>query len=154
VSLGHPSKFRRVSPIGFVTAATSHSGRQPIFARCLAVSWTGTLCIHFPGLLPRNGILPRAKFTLRQTLAFSYIGSVIITTVMYGTRAVGVSESVRRRTSNGITELSQRAPPIFSWAAITLGIGTHSSLKIGPMFHVSDVLLQNAFEATSPITDV
>jgi len=46
---------------------------------------------------------------------------------------VGVSESVRRRTRNGITELSQRAPPIFSWAAITLGIGTHSSLKIGPI---------------------
>jgi len=30
----------------------------------------------FSGLLPRNGILPRAKFTLRQSLAFSYIGSV------------------------------------------------------------------------------
>ena len=37
---------------------------------------TGTLYIHFLGLLPRNGILPRAKFTLRPTLTFSYIGSV------------------------------------------------------------------------------
>jgi len=75
-SLRHPSKFQRVSRLGFVTAATSLNGGQPNFARCLAVSWTGTLYIHFPGLLPRNGILPRAKFTLRASLAFSYIGSV------------------------------------------------------------------------------
>jgi len=43
-------------------------------ARCLAMSWTGTLYIHLPGLLPHNGILPHAKFTfLHPTLAFSYI---------------------------------------------------------------------------------
>ena len=34
------------------------------------------LYIHFRGLLPLNGILLRAKFTLRPSLAFSYIGSV------------------------------------------------------------------------------
>jgi len=33
-------------------------------------------CIHFRGLLPHNGILPRAISTLRPSLAFSYIGSV------------------------------------------------------------------------------
>jgi len=32
-----------------------------------------------------------------------------------------------RGTRNGITELSQMAPPIFGWAAITLGIDPHSS---------------------------
>ena len=32
--------------------------------------------IHFRGLLPPNRILPGAKFTLRPSLAFSYIGSV------------------------------------------------------------------------------
>ena len=32
--------------------------------------------IHFRGLLPPNRTLPGAKFTLRQSLAFSYIGSV------------------------------------------------------------------------------
>jgi len=69
-SLGHPSKFQRVSHLGFVTAATSLNGRQPNFARCLVVSWTGTLYIHFPELLPRNGIVSRAKFTLRPSLAF------------------------------------------------------------------------------------
>ena len=33
-----------------------------------------------------------------------------------------------RHITLSITELSQRAPPIFGWADITLGIGRHSSL--------------------------
>ena len=49
-SLGHPSKFKRVSSLGFVTAATSLTAGQPNFARCLAISWAGTLYIHFRGL--------------------------------------------------------------------------------------------------------
>jgi len=32
--------------------------------------------MHFPGLLPPEGILLGAKFSLRLSLAFSYIGSV------------------------------------------------------------------------------
>ena len=75
-SLWHPSKFQRVSCLSFVTAATSLTGGQPNIARCLAVSWAGTLYIHFRGLLPPDGILPGAKFTLRPSLAFFYIGSV------------------------------------------------------------------------------
>jgi len=45
-------------------------------ARCLAVSWAGTLYIHFRGLLPHNGVLPGAKFTLLPSFALSYIGRV------------------------------------------------------------------------------
>ena len=75
-SLGHSSKFQWVSRVGFVAAATSLNGDQPNFARCLAVSCAGTLCIHFRGLLLCNGILQGAKFTLPPSLAFSYIGSV------------------------------------------------------------------------------
>jgi len=74
--LGHPSKFQRVSRLGFVPATTLFTGGQPNFARCLAISWAGTLYIHFPGLLPPDRILSGAKFTLRPSLAFSYIGSV------------------------------------------------------------------------------
>jgi len=51
-SLGHLGKFQRVSCVGFVTAPTSLNGRKPNFAQCLAVSWAGTLYIHFRGLLP------------------------------------------------------------------------------------------------------
>jgi len=43
-----------------------------MFGRLL--SW---YIIHFRRLLPSNGILPGAKFILRPSLAFSYIGSVI-----------------------------------------------------------------------------
>jgi len=74
--LGHPSKFQRVSRLAFVTAATSLSESQPNFARCLTVSWVGVLYIHFRGLLPPNGILPGAKFTLHPSLPFSCFGSV------------------------------------------------------------------------------
>jgi len=48
----HPSKFQRVSRLAFVTAATSLTGGQPNFARCLAVSWAGSLDIQFRRLLP------------------------------------------------------------------------------------------------------
>ena len=74
--MGHPSKFQRGLRLGFVTASTSLNGSQPNFARCLAVSWAGTLYIHFRGLLIYNGILHGTEFTLRPSLALSYIGSV------------------------------------------------------------------------------
>jgi len=47
--------------------------------------------------------------------------------MMMMTPSAGVSQTLRRRTRNGITDLSQRAPPIFGRAAIMLGIGPHSS---------------------------
>ena len=75
-SLGHPIKFQRVSRLGFVTAAMSLTGGQQNSARSLAISWAGTLYIHFWGLLPPNRILPAAKFTLRLSLVFSCIDSI------------------------------------------------------------------------------
>jgi len=135
-SLGHPSKFQRVSRLGFVTATKSLNGGQPNFAWCLAVSWTSTLYIHFPGLLPRNGILPRAKFTFRPSLAFSYIGSV---TARHASS--GRARKFAARTRNGITELSQTVPLILGWAAITLGIGPHSSYHISSF--ITEVVTRN-----------
>jgi len=87
VSLGHPSKFSQVSRIGVITAATSLSGGQPNFARCLAVSWAGTLYIHFRRFLPRKRILSAAKFTLRPSLALCYMAALL-----HGTQAVGVNQ--------------------------------------------------------------
>ena len=46
---------------------------------------------------------------------------------MQGTPAMGLGQTLRRGTSNGITERSQTAPPIFGWAAMTFGVGPHSS---------------------------
>ena len=69
------------------------------------------ICI-FSGSCP-DGILPGAKFTLRPSVAFSYTGSV---TALHSSSG---------REPNCIVE--KRVPPIFGRAAITLGIGPHSS---------------------------
>ena len=70
-SLRHPGKFQRVLRLVFVTAATSLK-LYTMFGRVL--DWC--TIYTFPGLLPRSEILPREKFTLRPTLAFSYIDGV------------------------------------------------------------------------------
>jgi len=46
----------------------------------------------FSGLLPPNGIVPSAKFTLRPSCAFFYVGG--ITNLLHGTQAVGVSQTL------------------------------------------------------------
>jgi len=56
--------------------------------------WAGALYIHFRGLLSPDGILPGAVFTVRPSLAFSCIGSIIL----HGSPAAGVSQSLRRGT--------------------------------------------------------
>ena len=76
VSLGHLRKFQWVSRLGLVIEPMTLNAGQPNFARCLAISCAGTLYVHFRVLLPPNGILPGAEFTLRPSLAFSYIGSI------------------------------------------------------------------------------
>jgi len=75
VSLGHPSKFQRVSRLGFVTAPTSLNGDQPklctMFGRLLACN-----VYTFWWFLSLSGIFPGSKFTLRPNLAFFYISSI------------------------------------------------------------------------------
>ena len=124
-SLGHPNRFQRVSRLALVTAATSLTGGQPNFAQYLAVSWAGTLYIHFRGLLPLTEICP-----VQNSLYVQVLRSRILAALLHGTPAAGVSQTLRRGTRNRITKLSQRAPPIFGTAAITLGIGPHSSLVL------------------------
>jgi len=117
-SLGHPSTFQRVSRLAFVTAATSVTGGQPNFARCLAVSWAGTLYIHF------RGSCALTEFCQVQNPLYDQVlRSPILAALLHCTLAAAVSQTLWRGTGNGITELSQRAPPVFGWAAIALGIG-------------------------------
>jgi len=78
--------------------------------------------IHFWGLLPPDRILLGAIFTLVQVL-HSFISAALL----HGTPAAGINQTLRHGTRNGITELSQRLPPIFGRAAFMLGIGPHSS---------------------------
>jgi len=89
---------------------------------CLAVSWAGTLYIHFRGLLP-----PREFCQVQNSLCVQVLRSPILAALQHSTRVVSVSQTLQRGTRNGITELSQRAPAAFGRAAVTLGIGPHSS---------------------------
>jgi len=89
-----------------------------------ALVYYGPICI-FPGLLPPNGILPGAKFTLRPSLAFSNIGSV---TARHSSSGCQPKFAAWYKEWNYGT--FAEGAPIFRWAAITLGICPHSSLKL------------------------
>ena len=123
------NKHKKLKP-GLVAFYDIRPGNEQglFWFRCFINLWLTYLLRHLPTylqLLPPDGISPRAKFTLHPSLAFSYIGSV---TAWHSSS--GVRQTLWHGTRNGITELSQRAPPTFGWAAITLGIGPHSSLVL------------------------
>jgi len=63
--------------------------------------------------LPRNRILPGAKFTLRPSLALSYIDSLL-----HGTRPCrGVSQTLRRW-SEGATYIRQGGHHVGYWPTL------------------------------------
>ena len=64
---------------------------------------------------------------LQNSLYVQVLCSPILAALMHVTPAVGISQTLRHGTRNGIMQLLQRSPPIFGWAAITLGICPHSS---------------------------
>ena len=105
-----------------------NSGGQPNFARCLAISWARTLYIHFCGSCPLMEFCQ-----MQNSLYFQVLCSPILAALLYGTPAAGVGQTLRPSTLNGIVEVSQMAPPIFVWVAVTLGIGQHSSIQ--PLSH-------------------
>jgi len=111
VSLGHPSKCQKSSRLGFVTAPTSLDEYQSNFSRYSAVSWAGTLYVHFWGTLPSNGILLGAIFTLRPSLAFFYIGSV--TARHWSSWRQPNLAAWYKEWDYGTFAFQQRAPPIF-----------------------------------------
>ena len=103
VSSRHPSIFQRVSRLGFVTTLTLLNGGQPNFARCLAASCAGRIFIRFEGSCPVTEF-----YQVQNSLCMPVLRSPILPTLLYGTWAVGVSQTLRRGTRNGITELSLR----------------------------------------------
>jgi len=120
--LGHPSKFQRVSHLAFVTAAT------PIPEGKLCAMFGHLLGWYtmytFSGALAPDRILLDAVFTLRPSLAFSYIGSVTAWHSSSGRQPDFVAwykDWNYGTFAEGATYIGQ--------AAITLGIGPHSSVN-------------------------
>jgi len=102
--------------------------RSPEVSQTLHDVWSSPGLLHytyiFGGFCP-DRILPCAKFTLCPSLR-----SHILAALLHGTLAAGLSQTLQCGTRNGISELSQMAPPIFGWAAIMLGISPNSSYSI------------------------
>jgi len=67
---------------------------------------------------------------VQNSLYVQVLRSPILAALLHGTPAAGISQTLRCRTKNGITKRSQRAPPIFGRAAITLCDSPHSSLNV------------------------
>jgi len=95
MSFGHPGKFQLLSRLGFVTTLASLSGGQPNFARCLAVSWAGT----------------HTFCHVQNSVCAQVLRYPILAALLHGTRAVGVSQTLRR----GIFT-QQGGHPIRHWA--------------------------------------
>ena len=83
-------------------------GSRPNFARCWAFSCAGAVYIHFWGTCPLTEFCQAQSSLCAQVLR-----SPILAVLLLGTRAVGISQTLRCGTRNGITKLSQTAPPIW-----------------------------------------
>jgi len=121
-SLGHPSKFQRVSRLGFITAPTSLNGGQPKFARCLAVSWAATVLVPWRNSA-RCIIHIASKYLLywqRYCTALEQRASPKVCDVVQGMELQNFLSS----------SLSTKGARYIPTAAITLGIGPHCSFLI------------------------
>ena len=120
---GTPANFN-----GFrVLAALLQRCRSAEANQTLHDVWPSPRLVHYiyisGGSCPSDGLTEVCP--VQNSLYVHVLRSRILTALLQGAPATGVSQTLRRVTRNGITELSQRAPPIFSRAAITLGIGPH-----------------------------
>jgi len=77
-----------------------------------------------------RALAPKEFSPVQNSLYVQVLRSPMLAALLHGTPAVGVSQTLRCGTRNGIMELSQRVPPILGWAAMTLGIGPHSSFVL------------------------
>jgi len=99
-----------------------------------------------------GGSCPLTKFYPVQNSHYvQLLRSPIYAALLHGTPAAGVSQTLPRGTRNGITELSQTAPPIFGWAATTLGIGPHSSCNYSLYYNLPNSLITCPNRSGAPL---
>jgi len=114
----HPSKFQRVSRLGFVTAASDVAHRRPtkrctVFDRILALYTIYT----FLGALSPHEILPCAKFILLTSKS-----CVLVYWQRYCTAlAAGVSQTLRRWAESA-TYIRQGGHHVGHWPAFLVYI--------------------------------
>ena len=111
---GTPANFN-----GFrVLASLLQQRRSPEANQTLHSVWPSPGLVHYIYIF--GGSCPLMEFfQVQSSLCVKVLRFPIPAALLHGTPAASVSQTLRRGTRNGITELSQRAPPIFGWAAIT-----------------------------------
>ena len=119
---GTPANFNGLR----VLASLLERRRSSESNQTLHDAWRSPALLHYIHIF--WGSCPLAEFLqVQNSLCVQVLRSPILAALLHGTRAAGFSPSLRHGTRNGITQLLQRAPHIFGSAAITLGIGPHSS---------------------------
>jgi len=123
-SLGHPSNFH-----GFRILPLLLQQRRSLEAnQTLHDIWPSPGLVHYIYIF--GGSCSLTEFCpVQNSLYVQVLHLPILAALLHGTPAASISQTLRCHTRNGITELSQRAPPIFGRAAITLCISPHSSLN-------------------------
>jgi len=120
---GTPANFNRFHVLAWLL----HQRRSMEVNQTLHDVWLSSVLVYCIYVL--EGSCPLTEFCqLQNSLCVQLLRSPVLALLLHGTRIVGISQSLRCGTRNGITELSQRAPPIVVRVAITLGIGRYSSL--------------------------
>jgi len=120
---GTPANFNELR----VLPSLLQRRRSPEANQTLHDVWLSPGLLHYIYIF--GGCCPVTEFRHMQNSIASkscVLRSPILGALLHDTPAAG-SAKLRRGTRNEITEPSQRAPPIFGWAAITLGIGSHFS---------------------------
>jgi len=121
-TLGTPANFN-----GFrVLASLLYRRRSMDVNQTLHDVWPSPGLVHYIFIF--WGSWPLREFwQVQSSLCVQDLRSPILAALLHGTRAIGVSQTLRHGTRNWIQDLLYRAPSIFGRAAITLGIGPHSS---------------------------
>jgi len=99
-SLGYPRKFQPISRLGFDRYCSDVVQRKSTkLCRTFAISWAGTLYIHF------ENSWPLLEFChVQNSLFVQVLRSPILAALMRGTPAAGVSQTLRHGTRNGTSQ--------------------------------------------------
>jgi len=121
-SSGTQTNFNQFLRLGYVTARR----RSKEVNKTLQDVWPSPGLVHYIYIF--GGSCHLTEFCqLQNSLCVQVLHSPTLEVLLHGTQAVVVSQTLWHGTRNGITEFSQRAPPVFGRATIRLGIGPHSS---------------------------
>jgi len=107
-SLGHPANFNVFRILASLYPYCSDVAQRKSTKLCTMFgSLLGWYTLHFGGSCPLTEF-----WHVQNSLCVQVLPSFTLAALLRGPPAAGVSQTLRRGTRNGITELSQNAPPI------------------------------------------